>query len=279
MPTPRASVVRHKKEIERKYIYMVKTILRYVALMGAWLLVSLTATAQTSTEELWKRGNRLYAAGDYNGALMVYDSIRNEGWAGAKLFYNMGNAYFKSGNLGEAILYYNKAQKLAPADDDVAYNLAYANSFVKDKIDVVPQFFLAKWIDGVRNLMSSNAWAVVSLVVLALTLAAGLVYGLGARRGVRKAGFVAAIVGAVFTLVTASFAASERADVLDRSEAVVITSAAAVKSSPDRTSKDIFILHEGTKLRVLDTFGAWSEIRIADGNEGWILTSAISIID
>lgn len=247
--------------------------------MGAWLLVSLTATAQTSTEELWKRGNRLYAAGDYNGALMVYDSIRNEGWAGAKLFYNMGNAYFKSGNLGEAILYYNKAQKLAPADDDVAYNLAYANSFVKDKIDVVPQFFLAKWIDGVRNLMSSNAWAVVSLVVLALTLAAGLVYGLGARRGVRKAGFVAAIVGAVFTLVTASFAASERADVLDRSEAVVITSAAAVKSSPDRTSKDIFILHEGTKLRVLDTFGAWSEIRIADGNEGWISTSAISIID
>lgn len=244
------------------------------------LVGTIPAKAQTvDTDTLWERAGTLYTAGDYNGALMVYDSISSAGWASAKLFYNMGNAYFKSGKIGEAILYYNKAQKLAPADDDVAYNLAYANSFVKDKIEVVPEFFLKEWLSKVSNLMSSDSWAIFSLVALALTLTFGLVYLLGAKRRVRKVGFVVALVGAVVTIATGGFAAAERRDVLDCSEAVVVSSAAAVKSSPDRTSKDIFILHEGTKVKVLDTYGAWNEIRIADGNEGWISSSAIIIID
>lgn len=231
------------------------------------------------TEALWERGNTLYTAGDYNGALAVYDSIQKDGWASAKLFYNMAGAFFKGGQLGEAILYYNKARKLAPADDDIAYNLAYANSFVKDKINLVPEFFLKTWLSKAGNLMSSDAWAVCSLVALAITLAAVLVYLLGARRRVRKAGFALCIVAGVITVATVAFAAAERRDILDCSEGVVVSSAAAVKSSPDRTSKDIFILHEGTKVKLLDTFGAWNEIRIADGNEGWISSSAISPID
>ncbi|MBQ3071638.1 MAG: tetratricopeptide repeat protein [Tidjanibacter sp.] len=265
-----------------KTINKIKKIFKRATLMlAALLMVALQpAVAQpTSVETLWERGNTLYAAGDYNGALAVYDSIQKEGWASAKLFYNMGNAYFKGGQLGEAILHYHKAQKLAPADDDVAYNLAYANSFVKDKIEVVPEFFLKVWFSKVGNLMSSNAWAVCSLVALALTLIAGLVYVLGAKRSVRKGGFVVGIVCGVLTLVMVAFGGAERRDVLDCSEAVVVSSAAAVKSSPDRTSKDIFILHEGTTVKVLDTFGAWNEIRIADGNEGWIASSAIRVVD
>ncbi len=259
---------------------MKRTFLIGIILLLGVLTGATSAKAQTiDTETLWNRANTLYAAGDYNGALMVYDSIGNAGWASAKLFYNMGNAYFKSGKIGEAILYYNKAQKLAPADGDVAYNLAYANSFVKDKIDVVPEFFLKEWLSKVSNLMSSDAWAIFSLVALALTLTFGLIYLLGAKRKVRKAGFVVALVGAVVMLTTASFAAAERRDVLNCSEAVVVSSAAAVKSSPDRTSKDISILHEGTKVEVLDTYGAWNEIRIADGNKGWISSSAIIVID
>lgn len=285
---------------------------QYILLVGALLVATTTLVAQTNTpipqeaqnvleqeggedelqqvaeksttttispDVLWERGNRLYAAGDYNGAFAAYDSICEAGWQSGKLFYNMGNACFKSGNLGEAILYYNKAHKFMPSDDDVAYNLAYANSFVKDKIDVVPQFFLSAWLDRVRNVMSSDSWAVLSLALLALTLAAGLVYFLGMRRRVRKAGFVFALVAAFFTILTLSFAAVERKDILDCSEGVVVSSAAAVKSSPDRASKDIFILHEGTKVVLLDTFGAWSEIRIADGNEGWIASSSVSVID
>lgn len=259
---------------------MKKTFLIYVILLLGVLAGATPTQAQTvDTDTLWERAGTLYTAGDYNGALMVYDSISSAGWTSAKLFYNMGNAYFKSGKIGEAILYYNKAQKLASADDDVAYNLAYANSFVKDKIEVVPEFFLKEWFSALGDTMSSDSWAVLSLVALGLTLAFGLVYLLGAKRKVRKAGFVVALVGAVVTIATGGFAAAERRDVLDCSEAVVVSSAAAVKSSPDRTSKDIFILHEGTKVKVLDTYGAWNEIRIADGNEGWISSSAIIVID
>ena len=259
---------------------MKRTILTYLTLLLGVLVGATSAKAQTiDTDTLWQRAGTLYTAGDYNGALMVYDSISGAGWASAKLFYNMGNAYFKSGKIGEAILYYNKAQKLAPADSDVAYNLAYANSFVKDKIEVVPEFFLNEWFSALGNTMSSDSWAILSLVALALTLTFGLVYLLGAKRRVRKGGFVVALVAAVVMLITGGFAAAERRDILDCSEAVVVSSAAAVKSSPDRTSKDIFILHEGTKVKVLDTYGAWNEIRIADGNEGWISSSAIIVID
>lgn len=248
-------------------------------LIGVLFGVAPAVAQNVDAESLWERGNTLYTAGDYNGALVVYDSIQKQGLVSAKLFYNMGNANFKSGKIGEAILYYNKAQKLAPADGDVAYNLAYANSFVKDKINLVPEFFLKTWLGKVGDLMSSDAWAVGLLVALAVALAAGLVYALGARRRVRKGGFVVCLVAGVLTLAMVCFAAAERRQILDCSEAVVVSSAAAVKSSPDRTSKDIFILHEGTKVKVLDTYGAWNEIRIADGNEGWISSSAILPID
>lgn len=240
----------------------------------------MAATAAVRTpQQLWERGNTLYTNGDYNGAIAAYDSIVNQGLGSAKLYYNLGNAYFKAGRTGKAIVFYNRALKLAPSDSDTAYNLAYANTYVKDKIDAVPEFFVARWVRSLRNLLGSNAWAVISLVLLALTLALTGIYLLSERRRVRKAGFFSAIAALILTIITFSFAATERHAILDSSEAIVLSSAVSVKSSPDRTSKDIFILHEGTKVTVLDRFGDWTEIRIADGNEGWVVNSSIETIN
>lgn len=259
----------------------IKLTKQFVAVAVA--LIALVATAQGANnqqaQEQWHRANTLYTAGDYNGAVMTYDSIVNQGLVSDKLFFNLANAYFKAGKTGEAILYYHKAAKLAPNDEDIQYNLAYAQSFIKDKIDEVPQSAIGRLVDNTRNLTSSDGWAVLSLVMLGLTLLCGVVYLVVVKRSARKAGFVGAIVSLILTVVCVAFGAAERHATLAANEAVVLSSAAAVKSSPERTSKDIFILHEGTKVEVLDTFGQWREIRIADGNKGWIQQSAIALID
>ena len=254
---------------------------RLVALVVAVVTLAGVAHAADTAQanEQWARANTLYTAGDYNGAVATYDSIVNEGLASARLYFNLANAYFKSGKVGEAILYYHKAAKLDPNDDDVAYNLAYAQSFTKDKIESVPGSAIGRIADSVGNLMSSNAWAVVSLVLLGLSLVLVILYIVLTKRSARKVSFVGAVVCLVLMVVAVAFGGAERRDVLSADEAIVLSSAAAVKASPERTSKDLFILHEGTKVDVLDSFGTWREIRIADGNKGWIQQSAIALID
>lgn len=247
------------------------------------ILISLCASLATygedvDTQVLWERGNHLYSAGDWNGAVATYDSIVNEGWESADLYYNLAGAYFKAGKRGKAILNYLRAQRLAPGDDDIAYNLAYAESFVKDKIEAVPEFALSRWMGSVARVMSSDKWGVCTLICLGVTLVAAGFYLLSARRKVRKTGFVVALVMLVATILSLSFGADTRQALTSQDEAVVLSTAAVVKASPEKSGKDLFILHEGTKVEVLDAFGEWSEIRIADGNEGWIRTSAIEVI-
>lgn len=233
---------------------------------------------EVDVDVLWERGNRLYSAGDYNGAVATYDSIVQAGWESAPLYYNLAGAYFKAGKSGRAILNYNRAARLAPGNDDVAYNLAYAESFVKDKIDAVPQFAVSRWVVFAGNLMSADAWGVVSLVLLGVAMVALLFYLLSIRRSLRKAGFIVTIVSSLMMVISVLLGAKARQEIVTQSEAIVLSSAAVVKASPERTSKDLFILHEGTKVEVLDEFGEWTEVRIADGNEGWIRTSSIEII-
>lgn len=253
--------------------------MKKIMLIFVAMCLSLSAFGQeVDTKTLWERGNHLYSASDWNGAVATYDSIVNAGWESAPLYYNLGSACFKAGKKGEAILNYYRAQRLAPADGDIAYNLAYAESFVKDKIEAVPEFILNRWKVSISRLMSANAWGVVSLLLLGVMLVAVAFYLLALRRGIRKTGFVVALVATVGLLLSLVFGGEARANLLRDNQAIVLSTAAAVKASPEKTGKDLFILHEGTKVEVLDTFGEWSEIRIADGNEGWIRSVSIEVI-
>lgn len=240
--------------------------------------VTNSAAEPLDMQELWERGNRLYSAGDYNGAVASYDSIVNAGWESAPLYYNLAGAYFKAGKSGKAILNYHRAQRLDPSNDDVAYNLAYAESFIKDKIEEVPTLALGRWIGRVGHILSADGWGILSLILLGIVLISAVFYALALRRSIRKTGFVVAVVSAVLLVGAVSFGISARTKLLSEDEAVVLSSAAVVKASPERTGKDLFILHEGTTIEVLGEFGEWSEIRIADGNEGWIRTASIEKI-
>ena len=237
-----------------------------------------TDPATAAPEELWQAGNAAYTAGDYARAAEIYTAIVDKGLYSATLYYNLANALFKSGQTGGAILYYNRALRLSPGDEDIRHNLEYAERTTKDKIEEIPEFFLVSWAKKVRSTMSCTAWTVISLVLLAATLALGLVYLLSQRISMRKGGFYGMAVALMLFIATTLMAWSERNMLVDRNEAVVMSSALSVKSSPDKSATDLFVLHEGTVVTIGSTVDGWAEVRIADGNKGWVETDRIERI-
>ena len=186
-----------------------------------------------------------------------------------KLYYNLANAYFKAGANGKAILYYNKALRIAPSQEDIRHNLALAEAQTKDRIAVIPEFFLNRWLRTLRNSMSCTAWSVLSLVWFGVLLAFGVLFLLASQVRWRKVGFYGALCAFVLFVATTSFAVSSRNDMLSHNEAIVMGTAISVKSSPDRSATDLFVLHEGTKVKVLAEVDEWVEVVIADGKKGW----------
>ena len=229
-------------------------------------------------EQAWNAANEAYIAGDFARAERLYDRIVADGKLSMKLYFNLANACFKQNELGKSILYYRRALRLAPGDEDVRHNLAIAESQTKDRIESVPEFFVKTWLRQVRNLLSCRTWTAISLVALAAALALALLFVLSQRLAVRKLGFYGMVVALLLFVVTTSFAAVERRVMLDREEAVVMSSTASVKSSPDRSATDLFVLHEGTKLRILTEVDGWYEVVIADGKKGWIESHTVEQI-
>ncbi len=239
-------------------------------ILTALLLISVVvgATAQTSAE-CWEAGNKAYIEGNYDKAIEEYTAILDGGEYSMKLYYNLANAYFKKGANGKAILYYNKALRIAPSQEDIRHNLALAEAQTKDRITAIPEFFLNRWLRTVRNSMSCMACSVLSLVAFGVLLAFALLFLLASRLRWRKLGFYGALCAFVLFVVMTSFAVSSRNDMLSHNEAIVMGSAISVKSSPDRSATDLFVLHEGTKVKVLSEVDEWVEVVIADGKKGW----------
>ncbi len=236
------------------------------------------APANRSAEELWSSANAAYSSADYATALADYQTILDKGLHSAALYYNLANAYYKSEQLGKAILYYNRALRLAPADEDIRHNLEYAEQMTKDSIEEIPEFVLTTWVHAVRGALSSTAWTIVSLIMLATALVMALFYLLARRMTLRKMGFYTMVVSILLFIFTSLFAWSEREMIVNSKEAIIMTSAVSIKSSPDRAATELFVLHEGTKVSIGDEIGGWAEVRISDGRKGWIEQSRIEKI-
>ena len=237
-----------------------------------------TTEAADTAESIWEAANAAYVNGAYRRAAEGYESLLARGLQSAQLYYNLGNACFKAGRIGPAIVNYRRALRLSPGNDDIRYNLEVAAENTKDSIESMPEFFLTAWSRAVRHTMSSTAWCVLSLVSLAAALALALVYLLASRIGARKAGFYGMTAALFIFVVATSFAAAGRREMVERNEAVVMSSSVSVKSSPDNSATDLFVLHEGTEVRVTNRLDDWCEIVIADGKKGWVRCRQIEVI-
>ena len=250
-----------------------------VLLMLSPALSLRASDARASLDSLWNAGVTAYADGRWDEAREAWQSIETSGVESARLYGNIGNAWFKSGEIARAILYYEKALKLDPSFPDARYNLDFARTFVQDKIESVPEFFLASWLRRVSRSLSSNAWTGLFFLFLTLTLAALLMFLLGRTTRLRKTGFYLAILFFLLSAGALSFAAGQRSAYRRADEAIILRPVVTVRSSPgSEGAKDLFILHEGTKVRILDRVGAWENISLADGRQGWISASEADLI-
>lgn len=235
------------------------------------LVVSVVAMgAEPMSSEHWETGNKAYIDGDYNKAIAEYNAILDGGEYSMKLYYNLANAYFKVGSIGKAILYYNKALRIAPSQEDIRHNLAIAEAQTKDRIVAIPEFFINRWLRTLRNTMSCGTWSLLSLLFFGVLLSFTLLFLLASRIRWRKVGFYGALFSLVMFVAVTLFAISSRNDILQHEEAIVMGSAVSIKSSPDRSATDLFVLHEGTKVRIIAEVDEWREIVIADGKKGWV---------
>ena len=253
------------------------------AALAILLLVGLPFAAEAQPlaypDSLWNAGVAAYTEGDYAQALRDWKDVQATGMMSRELYYNLGNAYFKTGEIAPAILWYERALRLDPSDADVRYNLEFARAQTQDKIDEVPEIFFEQWRHALCYLLPSNTWAVLSLVFFGITVALVLLFLLGSTSARRRTGFFTAIVTLLLALLGWDFARWQRAEARRQDMAVVMRPVSSVKSSPSAESaKDLFILHEGTRVKVLDNVSGFSNIELADGRQGWIPSGEIEII-
>ena len=246
------------------------------------LLLSLGASMNIQAKDLdslWTAGVQAYTDGKFSDASAAWTSIEESGQKSAKLYYNLGNAWFKQGNYPKAILNYERALRLDPSYSDARYNLEFTSNFVQDKIEPVPEFILKSVARKVCYVMGSNAWAVIFLVLLAAALVMGLLFLLGSSVGKRRAGFYCGIVLLLLSAGALSFSIWQKSDSVKTDMAIVMSPVSSVKSSPSSgSSKDLFVIHEGTKVTILDEVGSWKNIALADGRQGWITSNELEVI-
>lgn len=243
--------------------------------VGLLLLCLLPLSASAITKD---NADTEYKKGNYQQAIKDYHELLKKGGS-ADLYYNLGNAYYRTDNITQAILAYERASLLSPGDADIRFNLQFARSKTIDKITPESEMFFKTWYRSVVNLTDVDTWAILGLVSIALALVLVLVYLFVDRLFARKVGFFGAATLFVATLLCCLFAYQQKMALENRVGAIVIAPTVNVKKTPSATSSDEFVIHEGTRVDITDkSMKDWRGIRLADGREGWIQTSRIEEI-
>lgn len=222
--------------------------------------------------------NSAYAKGDYQKAIELYNSLIEANLTSSELYYNLGNAHYKANNIGLAILNYEKAKLLNPDDEDLAMNLKLANQKTEDKIDAAPQLFLSEWKNGIVNIFSERTWSISCILFFVAALIFIGIYITSPRSGLKKLGFFGGLLLFTMSIFLYMVAQNKYEITKNSSNAIVISGTATITGSPNEKGTKLFILHEGTKVEITDEQSEWTEIKIANGNVGWIKSKLIAKI-
>lgn len=232
-----------------------------------------------SVSGLWQTGINAYSQGNWQDAIDAWTAILSDGVEAPQLYYNLGCASFKSTDYAHAVIYFRKALKLDPSYKDAQVNLEFTTLFLQDKIEEVPEFFLASWMHSLRNTLGSNAWAWIFIILFAGMLCMAVLFAVASSVRARKTGFFLGIAMCVLCVSSLAFSLSARKAAVSSDQAVIMNSVCVVRSAPDsNTGTDLFVLHEGTCVRILDTVGSWYSISLSDGRQGWLDASLVEII-
>ena len=247
-------------------------ILKGLVLLSCLVVFSITAGA-AETQLLIAKGNTAYSAGKYLEAINTYKSLVSQGYESPYLYYNLGNSFFKLNDIPHAILWYERAKRLDPGNEDVSFNLNVANSRITDKIDPLPEFFVKRWFRVVTDLFSVDTWSASGIAFFIAALLFFSLYIASRVLILRKLGFWAGFSSLLISVVFLLFAWTSYRSLKSEQSGIITNPTVTVKSSPDEKSTDIFVIHEGCKIQLIDHIGNWYEISIVNGSVGWVEVS------
>lgn len=248
------------------------------SLRGMLLLLSLCAVC--SLNAVTKAdADALYNKEQYEKAAKAYAEILETQGVAAEIYYNLGNCYYKLDNMPLAILNYERAYVLSPGDDDIRNNLTFARGKITDKIVPPSKMFFVTWWNDFTHLQSVNAWTMQAIVLFILSLLCLLVYFLSFNVRIRKIAFSLGIVLLIVVVLNNLAAYSQYSELKTHAAAIVMDSSVSVKSSPSQSSTDLFLIHEGSKVEILDqSMEQWYEIKLEEGKRGWIPANTVEMI-
>ncbi|NLE36049.1 MAG: hypothetical protein GX622_13180 [Bacteroidales bacterium] len=242
------------------------------------LLAGILNLAGQTPEERFNRAGELYGSGDYSGASAIYRQLYDEGYRSEDLLFNAGNAFFKAGENAAAILFYERARLLAPADEDIDYNLQIARSRITDRFETVPQLFFVKWFDFLSLLATTNVWAGAALITFIAALVLVLIFLTKSRARGRLLSFWLFLAALVLSAFMILLAIRNNSLVNNSNRAVITCSIVTGRSAPGETGNELFVLHSGTTVTIEQELGAFREIKLPDGNKGWIRSDCMEKI-
>ena len=230
-----------------------------------------------SSVDLTQQAETFYKNKNYKGAIESYEMIVKQGVTSYKLFYNLGNAYYKNNEIGKAIYNYELANKLKPNNDDIKTNLRIANQKTIDKIESKENYFLGAIKTGLVNYFTTNGWACLSIGSLTVCLVLAFLFFVSGSNKIKRLSFFTSVLCLIVFISSMVLGFSALHSKQQISFAIITTRETKIHEEPSPTSNSKFSLHDGTKVSVIETNENWTNIKLENGNEGWVKTADIGL--
>jgi tetratricopeptide (TPR) repeat protein len=243
-----------------------------------YIIIILSSLVKADSNSIMQTANEYYKNNRYQLAIEEYNKLLLDGFEGTSLYYNLGNAHYRLGKIGYAILYYEKALKISPNDEDVKHNLALSKLNLKDKVDTLPPFFIFNLWEGLLSAFSVSGWMIIVYIFFILSLLSIVAYFFSRSLAQQRLSFFSGISLVAILILGIILLAVKINKEFNVKDGIIVESLVIVKSSPDYSSKDTFQIHEGLKVRIEDNVDDWVKIRLDDGKIGWILGKNVGII-
>ena len=251
--------------------------MRYFSII-LFLILSIRPIVAADIDTLINQANQLYQNKQYDEAIEKYQTVLEQDYSSAAIYYNLGNSYYRSAKIGYAILNYERGLKLEPDNEDLQYNLSIVKARTIDRIKEVPQIFIVDWWVTFITAFSATTWQILVIIFYLLLLVSIAVFFVSKQGNLQKLSIYSAIVGLLgaifFTIILFANISRETS----KDFAILTANTVAAKQSPNESSNDLFVIHEGLKAAVTDQFGDWVEIKLYDGKVGWLPKDALEII-
>lgn len=239
----------------------------FFSLFGSTIILSAQTEELTS---VFEEANRLYLEQKYDAAISRYESVIKNGYESGEVYFNLGNAYFKSGKLQHAILNFERAKKIIPNDDDVNFNLQLANVQLIDKVESIPDLFIYQWFNSLLSVFSLETMIWLIYILFLGVLGSFSVFLFARKYEHKRYSLMSGMILSFLLVVGIANFLIQSYRQSNSTFAIVMTDVANIKSAPDSKGNDLFVIHRGLKVQLLDSVNKWSKIRLADGKVGWI---------